>query len=53
MRRWLWYLRLRYYAWRGYIICIDEQNMSRSQMAQYIDPIVEEQIDLFLADVLG
>lgn len=36
----------------GGIIVIDEVNWGRKEMDQYIDPVIHQEIDRFLADVL-
>ena len=36
----------------GRVVCIDEYAMTKRQMDQYIDPVIQEGIDAFLADVL-
>ena len=36
----------------GWVICIDEMPMTRSMMDAYIDPVIQVEIDRFLADVL-
>jgi len=34
------------------IVCLDEMNLSRRQIDLYIDPVIHQEIDRFLADVL-
>ena len=34
------------------IVVIDEQNWGRKQMDQYIDPIIHQEINKLLADIL-
>jgi hypothetical protein len=36
----------------GCVLCIDEMPMTRSMMDAYIDPVIQVEIDRFLADVL-
>jgi hypothetical protein len=36
----------------GGIIVIDEVNWGRKEMDQYIDPVIHQEINKFLADVL-
>ena len=36
----------------GWVLCIDEMPMTESMMDAYIDPVIQVEIDRFLADVL-
>jgi hypothetical protein len=40
------------HAPESYVVVIDEYAMTKRQMDQYIDPVIQEGIDAFLADVL-
>ena len=35
------------------VLVIDEMNWGRKEMDNYIDPVIHEEINAFLADVLG
>lgn len=45
---------INYFSLYGYgsVVCIDEMPMTRSMMDAYIDPVIQTEIDKFLADVL-
>ena len=36
----------------GCVMVIDEYSMTRAQMDEYIDPVIQTEIDRFLSDVL-